>query len=52
MISSTALPKVAFNNPPILGPETIARLSVALPIKPANAIIVTQYTANIIVSGQ
>ncbi len=33
IMSSTAFPKVAFNNPPIRGPSTIARLSVARPIK-------------------
>lgn len=42
IISSTAFPKVAFNSPPILGPDTIAKLSVALPIKAAKATIVKQ----------
>ena len=32
MINSTAFPKVAFNSPPIRGPDTTAKLSVALPI--------------------
>jgi len=32
IISSTALPNVAFKSPPILGPITMAKLSVALPI--------------------
>lgn len=52
MISSTAFPKVAFSKPPILGPVTIAKLSVALPINPARAIIVKQYTTNIRTDGQ
>ena len=52
IISSTAFPNVALSKPPILGPITIAKLSVALPIKPATAIIVKQYTINMITSDQ
>lgn len=52
MINSTALPKVAFKSPPILGPMTIAKLSVALPMNPASAMIVKQYTMNMITLGQ
>ena len=52
MINSTALPKVAFKRPPILGPMTIAKLSVARPMKPASATMVKQYTMNMITLGQ
>src|SRR5699024_11960887 len=38
IISSTALPNVAFSSPPIRGPLTIAKLSVARPIKLDKAI--------------
>src|SRR6478672_5478819 len=36
MMSSAALPKVAFKNPPHAGPERAARCSVPLPIRPAS----------------
>ena len=52
MISSTALPNVAFSKPPILGPLTIARLSVALPINPDSAMMLAQLMMNIGISGQ
>ena len=35
IISSAALPKVAFRNPPSVGPDRLARCSVAVPINPA-----------------
>ncbi len=35
IISSAALPKVAFRNPPSVGPDRRARCSVAVPINPA-----------------
>src|SRR5690606_4611432 len=48
----TAFPNVAFNNPPTLGPLTIAILSVALPIKLESAIIATAHNKNIGMSDQ
>jgi len=35
MINSAAFPKVAFRNPPSVGPDRRARCSVATPISPA-----------------
>jgi len=52
MINSTAFPNVALSKPPILGPATIAKLSVALPIKLERAMIVKQYTINMRMLGQ
>jgi hypothetical protein len=52
MISSTAFPNVAFNNPPILGPLTMARLSVARPIKLDKAMTVTEQMINIVMLDQ
>jgi len=51
IINSTAFPNVAFNNPPIRGPATIVKLSVALPIKPERPIIVMHDRPNINMLG-
>ena len=52
IINSTAFPNVAFNKPPIRGPLTIARLSVARPIKLEIAITVTEHIINIAILDQ
>src|SRR5262249_16972498 len=46
-ISSAALPNVAFNRPPHVGPRRTARLSVASPISSARGITPTAASANV-----
>ena len=46
MISSAALPKVAFSSPPIPGPSRSASCSVASPISPASGMIARRRQAN------
>ena len=50
MISSAALPKVAFSRPPIPSPVRSARCSVALPIQPASGITARQAATKVHVS--
>ena len=47
MISSAALPKVAFRNPPSVGPVCFASSSVASPIRPASGTIAMAPTTNV-----
>jgi hypothetical protein len=46
MISSAALPKVAFRNPPSVGPQRLASSSVASPMSPAAGMSVTAAVTN------
>ena len=51
MISSVALPKVAFRRPPIFCPQKHAITSVLLPIRPASGMIASELNANSIGAG-